>query len=72
MRMPRATSTISASFMQYTVFTAGSLKQGHEATVGARWVLGLTRRKKRRARRGSHPLGLSTREETNSFLRAWA
>lgn len=35
-RIPRATSTISASFMQYTVSAAGALKQRCKATAEGR------------------------------------
>jgi hypothetical protein len=33
-RIPRATSTISASFMQYTVFIVGVLKERNNVTAG--------------------------------------
>lgn len=55
-RSPRATSTSSASFMQYTVFTVGSLEERHHVTDGDRWPPGLMR-KTRRARE-SHPQAL--------------
>jgi hypothetical protein len=35
-RIPSATSTISASFMQYTVSVAGALKQRRRATAEGR------------------------------------
>lgn len=66
-RTPRATSTSSASLMQYTVFAVGGLKERHGAAHGDRRPSGLARTEESQR---ATSLGFLAGDESSSFLKA--